>query len=143
MTFVILGRTMLPPRAESLSTYRPEEWDQEKLKIVERHKQEGKAPTPVLVEKELSRLRNEGEVFINLKELRKLGSEVIYRGVDITDLGAVDRTIGEIARLCRRVDVFVHGAGIDISRSLSSKTMDQIRLVFDVKVKGARNILRH
>ena len=76
-----------------------------------------------------------------MKELRKLGSEVIYRGVDITDLGAVDRTIAEIARLCGRVDVFVHGAGIDISRSLSSKTMDQIRLVFDVKVKGARNIL--
>ena len=141
VTFVILGRTTLSSRSESLSTYGPEEWGQEKLKIVERHKREGKAPTPVLVEKELSRLRNEGEVFTNLKELRKLGSEVIYRGVDITDLGAVDRTIDGIARLCGRVDVFVHGAGIDISRSLSSKTMDQIRLVFDVKVKGARNIL--
>ena len=141
VTFVILGRTTLSPRSESLSTYGPEEWNQEKLKIVERYKREGKAPTPVSVEKELSRLRNEGEVFINLKKLRNLGSEVIYRGVDITDLGAVDRTINEIGRLCGRVDVFVHGAGIDISRSLSSKTMDQIRLVFDVKVVGARNIL--
>ncbi|MGP8283785.1 MAG: SDR family NAD(P)-dependent oxidoreductase [Desulfomonilaceae bacterium] len=141
VTFVILGRTTLSPRSESLSTYGPEEWNQEKLKIVERYKREGKAPTPVSVEKELSRLRNEGEVFINLKKLRNFGSEVIYRGIDIIDLVAVDKTINEIGRLCGRVDVFVHGAGIDISRSLSSKTMDQIRLVFDVKVVGARNIL--
>lgn len=141
VTFVILGRTELSSRAEALSTFGTDEWNQEKIKIIERYKREGKPPTPVLVEKELSRLKNEVEVFQNLKKLKNLGSEVIYRGVDITNSEAVDNVIAEIGRLCGRVDVFVHGAGIDISRALSSKTMDQIKLVFNVKVEGARNVL--
>ena len=141
VTFVILGRTVLSSRAETLSTFGADEWNQEKIRIIERHKREGKPPTPVLVEKEFLRLKNEVEVFQNVKKLRNLGSEVIYRAVDIVDSEAVDNVIAEIGRLCGRVDVFVHGAGIDISRALRSKTMDQIKLVFNVKVEGARNIM--
>ncbi len=141
VTFVILGRTVLSSRAETLSTFGADEWNQEKIRIIERYKREGKPPTPVLVEKEFLRLKNEVEVFQNVKKLRNLGSEVIYRAVDIVDSEAVDNVIAEIGRLCGRVDVFVHGAGIDISRALRSKTMDQIKLVFNVKVEGARNIM--
>lgn len=141
VTFVILGRTELSSRVEILSTFGADEWNQEKNKIIERYKREGKPPTPVLVENELSRRKNEVEVFHNLKKLKNLGSEVIYRGVDITNSEAVDNVIAEIGQLCGRVDVFVHGAGIDISRALRSKTMDQIMLVFNVKVEGASNVL--
>ncbi|MGC8602261.1 MAG: SDR family NAD(P)-dependent oxidoreductase [Desulfomonilaceae bacterium] len=141
VTLVILGRTVLSPRVESLSSYSVDEWNLEKLKIVERYKREGKSPTPVLVEKELSGLKNEVEVFKNLKQLKNFGCEVVYRAVDITDSDLVDKTISEIARLCGRVDVFIHGAGIDLSRALRSKTIDQMKLVFNVKVEGARNLV--
>ncbi|MFH0958356.1 MAG: SDR family NAD(P)-dependent oxidoreductase, partial [Pseudomonadota bacterium] len=141
-TFIILGRSSLSSRAEIMSKFGGTEWEAEKNRIIDRHKRESTIPTPVQVEKELAKLRNEVEVFKNLKKLRSLGPEVIYRAVDITEASAVDKVIEEVAALCRRVDVFVHGAGIDISKSLRSKTIDQIRSVFDVKVEGARNILQ-
>ncbi len=142
VTFVILGRSPLSNRAETMSTFGDMEWESEKNRIIDRYKRDGTAPTPVLVEKELTKLRNQVEVFQNLKRLRSLGSEVIYRTVDITNPSAVDSVIEEVARLCRRVDIFVHGAGIDISKSLRSKTIEQIWSVFDVKVQGARNVLK-
>ena len=141
-TFVILGRSSLSNRAETMSTFGDIEWELEKDRIIDRYKRESTIPTPVLVEKELAELRNQVEVFKNLRKFRSLGSEVIYRSVDITNPSAVDKVIEEVARLCRRVDVFVHGAGIDISKSLRSKTIEQIRSVFDVKVEGARNVLQ-
>ena len=141
-TFVILGRSSLSNRAETMSTFGDIEWELEKDRIIDKYKRESMIPTPVRVEKELAELRNQVEVFKNLRKFRSLGSEVIYRSVDITNPSAVDKVIEEVARLCRRVDVFVHGAGIDISKSLRSKTIEQIRSVFDVKVEGARNVLQ-
>jgi len=141
-TFVILGRSSLSNRVETMSTFGDTEWELEKDRIIDRYKRESTIPTPVRVEKELSELRNQVEVFNNLRKFRSLGSEVIYRSVDITNPSAVNKVIEEVARLCRRVDVFVHGAGIDISKSLRSKTIEQIRSVFDVKVEGARNVLQ-
>ncbi|MGC8658686.1 MAG: SDR family NAD(P)-dependent oxidoreductase [Desulfomonilaceae bacterium] len=141
VTFAILARTTFSNHSESKANYSDAEWNTEKFKIIERYKREGKAATPVLIDSELSKLRNEVEVYNNFKQLRSMGCEVIYRSVDISDPDQVDRTIIEIGQLCGHIDVFVHGAGIDMSRSLRSKTIDQIRRVFNVKLKGAKNIL--
>ncbi|MFZ5865031.1 MAG: SDR family NAD(P)-dependent oxidoreductase [Thermodesulfobacteriota bacterium] len=140
-TFVILGRTALSDRAEQRAQYGPEQWQQEKTRIIDRMKRESATPTPVAVERELSRLQAEAEVFRTLTDLRRLGSEVIYRPVDIRDAGAVDKAVNEIAELCGRIDVVVHAAGIDVSRALKSKTLEQIESVVSVKVDGMRNLL--
>lgn len=141
LTFVIFGRTALSDRAERMAQFGPEQWQEEKAHLIDRMKREGATPTPVAVERELSRLQSEAEVFRTLIELRRAGSEVIYRPVNIRDAGAVDKAVQEIAEICGRIDVLVHAAGIDVSRALKSKTLEQIEAVVSVKVDGMRNLL--
>ena len=141
LSIVILGRTSLSTRAEQLATFGPEQWTAEKNKIVERMKQSGTAVTPVKVDKEIAALQAEAEVFRHIWKLKSLGSEVIYRPVDIRDRDSVDRAVREVSETCGRVDVVIHGAGIDVSRALRSKTLEQMENVVSVKIQGIRNIM--
>ncbi|HTY25739.1 MAG TPA: SDR family NAD(P)-dependent oxidoreductase [Desulfomonilaceae bacterium] len=141
LTFVILDRTSLSKRSEELAAFGPEQWEAEKKRIVERMKREGTAPTPVMVERELGRLKAEADAFRNIRELKALGSEVIFRSLDIRDGEAVDSAIKEAGELCGRIDVVIHAAGIDISRALKSKSIEQIENVVSVKVEGMQRIL--
>jgi NAD(P)-dependent dehydrogenase (short-subunit alcohol dehydrogenase family)/phosphopantetheinyl transferase (holo-ACP synthase)/acyl carrier protein len=141
LTLTIMGRTVLSGRAEKLAEFGPREWEGEKDKVIERMKREGTGLTPVKVERELSRLKAEAEVFRTLSDLRSLGAEVIYRPLDIRDADRVDAVIEEVGELCGRVDLVLHAAGIDVSRSLASKTIEEIENVYDVKVGGMINIL--
>ncbi len=140
-TFVLLGRTEQSPMAEAYAKFSDDDWLKERNRVVEQMKREAIAPTPVKVEKELSRMRGEGEVFNNINELKRLGCEVMYRSVDILDNAAVDDFIGDVAAVCGRVDMVLHGAGLDISKALKSKTLEQIELVYGVKTQGFRNVL--
>jgi acyl transferase domain-containing protein/NAD(P)H-dependent flavin oxidoreductase YrpB (nitropropane dioxygenase family)/phosphopantetheinyl transferase/NAD(P)-dependent dehydrogenase (short-subunit alcohol dehydrogenase family)/acyl carrier protein len=141
LTFVIFDLTPLTSRAEQLASFEEKDWEKEKAKIIERLKREGKAPTPVMVNREIGRLRAEADAFRNVSALRELGSEVIYRSMDIRDGEAIDRALQDVAEICGRVDVVIHAAGIDISRALRSKTIEQIENVVSVKVEGMRRLL--
>lgn len=141
LTFAILDLTPISNRAEQLASFGDREWEQEKHRIIERFKRDGKAPTPVTVNRELGRLRAEADAFRNVQKLRSLGAEVIYRSVDIRDGQAVAHAVQEVAEICRRVDVVIHAAGIDISRALRSKTLEEIERVISVKVEGMRRLL--
>ncbi|MDQ7785803.1 MAG: SDR family NAD(P)-dependent oxidoreductase, partial [Desulfomonilaceae bacterium] len=141
LTFVIFDLTTLSDRAEQLASFGEKDWDEEKGRIIERIKREGKVPTPVMVNRELGRLRAEADAYRNVSALRELGSEVIYRSMDIRDGEAVDKALQDVAEMCGRVDVVVHAAGIDISRALKSKTIEQIENVVSVKVEGMKRLL--
>ncbi len=87
LTIVIMGRTTLSARAEQFMDFDSRQWDEEKQRIVEQIKRDGKAPTPIMVEKELSRMQAEAEVYRTIRELRSMGSEVMYRSVDVRERG--------------------------------------------------------
>jgi phosphopantetheine--protein transferase-like protein len=142
LTIVLLGRTPLSSRAEQLQHFGAQQWNEEKMRIAERLKREGQAPTPVMVEKELGRLKGEAEVSRTIRELRAIGSEVLYRALDIRDGDAVDRVIQEVAETCKGVDLVIHAAGIDASRALRSKTVEQMEALVAVKVQGMLNLMR-
>ncbi len=142
LTIVILGRTALSGRAEQFQDFDSRQWDEEKKRIVEQIKRDGKAPTPVMVEKELSRLQAEAEVSRTIRELRSMGSEVMYRSVDVRDAESVDQAIRSVAETCGRVDLVVHAAGVDVSRALRSKSAAQMEDLISVKVQGMLNLLQ-
>lgn len=141
LTFALLGRTSQTSKSESYANFTEEDWLKERNRIVEGMKRDGLAITPVKVEKELSRMRGEGEVFRNISELRSLGSEVMYRSLDVMDSVSIDEFIRDVATVCGRVDMVIHGAGLDISKALRTKTLEQIELVYNVKVQGMRNVI--
>ncbi len=141
LTIVIFARTALSPEAAKYADYSADDWATEKTQIIERLKTTETKITPAVVDKELSKLKAQAEVFGTMQELKQAGSEVIYRSVDIRDKAAVDMAVKEIGDLCGRVDLVIHGAGIDVSKALKSKNMDTIRAVLSVKVDGMRNLL--
>jgi acyl transferase domain-containing protein/NAD(P)H-dependent flavin oxidoreductase YrpB (nitropropane dioxygenase family)/NAD(P)-dependent dehydrogenase (short-subunit alcohol dehydrogenase family)/phosphopantetheinyl transferase (holo-ACP synthase) len=141
LTIVILGRSRLSDRSAELAGFSPDDWREEKRRIIERLNRRGGAVKPVMVERELAALRSEAEVLSNLRELRRLGAEVMYRSVDVTDSEAVDEAVAEVASICRRVDVVIHGAGLDVSRALKSKSPQEMSLVYRVKVDGLKHTL--
>jgi acyl transferase domain-containing protein/NAD(P)H-dependent flavin oxidoreductase YrpB (nitropropane dioxygenase family)/NAD(P)-dependent dehydrogenase (short-subunit alcohol dehydrogenase family)/phosphopantetheinyl transferase/acyl carrier protein len=141
LTFFILDRTVVTPRAEQLASFGPGQWEEEKRRIVEGMKRDGITPTPVKVERQLGALRAEAEAYRNIDHLRSLGCEVILRSMDIRDAEAVDRAVQEAGEICGRVDVVIHAAGIDISKALKGKSIEQIENVVSVKVDGMLRLL--
>lgn len=141
LTVIILSRTEISSRAEKLAKFTAEQWEQEKTRVLERMRRSGSPVKPVMVEREMAALKGEAEAFRTISDLRAAGSEVIYRGLDIRDGKAVDAAIHNVAETCGRVDVVIHAAGIDNSRALKSKTLEQIEAVIAVKLQGMQNIL--
>ena len=141
LTIVIFDLSPLTDRAGKFADYSPQDWTAEKTKIIERLKRAGTKPTPVMVERELGAMQAEAEVFRTVRDLRSTGSEVMCRAMDIRDKEGMDAAVREVAELCGRVDMVIHGAGIDISRALKSKTVEQMEMVVSVKVDGMVNLL--
>lgn len=75
-----------------------------------------------------------------LNQLGNLRGTVIYCAVDITNQKAVDGAIADIAKDLGRIDMVVHGAGIQTSRRLPKKTLYEIRSTIATKVSGLHHI---
>ena len=80
------------------------------------------------------------EVLATLAQLRANGGRVDYVSVDITDGGAVDRAVREVAARYGRIDFILHGAGIQASRQLQRKTLEEFRRVIATKLGGLRHL---
>ncbi|MGO2748911.1 MAG: SDR family oxidoreductase [Pseudoclavibacter sp.] len=67
---------------------------------------------------------------------------VRYHCADVTDQDAVAAAVTRIEQDTQRVDLVVHGAGINRAAGVSTKTLSQFRAVRDVKVGGYLNLKR-
>jgi NAD(P)-dependent dehydrogenase (short-subunit alcohol dehydrogenase family) len=77
-----------------------------------------------------------------LTSLKKLGREVHYFGIDITDAEKVAATVGQIERDIGPIRAMVHGAGIALDRKLHLKTFHDFDQVVRTKVTGLFHLLR-
>lgn len=80
------------------------------------------------------------EIYQNMRRMAELGGKFEYVSVDITDQEAIDSAIAIIVSKYGKVSLFLHGAGIQISRSLQSKTINDFNSVVSAKLAGLRNI---
>jgi acyl transferase domain-containing protein/acyl carrier protein/NAD(P)-dependent dehydrogenase (short-subunit alcohol dehydrogenase family) len=109
--------------------------------IFARMQAEGERVTPVQVEKELAALEREEAARAAMRAIRTAGGTVHYRSLDLMDSEAVSGVVREIVTEHGRVDVLIHAAGLEISRSLPDKSEEEFARVFDVKVEGWYNLL--
>ncbi|MFC4534114.1 SDR family NAD(P)-dependent oxidoreductase [Sphaerisporangium dianthi] len=118
--------------------------DHEGLKadIALRLKQEGKRPTPVLIEHELAHYERLDAALAAVRAVERAGGTARYHQVDLTDPGAVERIVDQVRATSGHVDVLVHAAGVEVSRSLADKRPGEFDLVFDVKSDGWFNLMR-
>jgi acyl transferase domain-containing protein/NAD(P)-dependent dehydrogenase (short-subunit alcohol dehydrogenase family) len=101
----------------------------------------GERATPALVEKELAALERAHGALAAIQAVRAAGGDPHYFAVNLTDGDAVARVIDEVRRRSGRIDVLLHAAGMDRSRSLADKDPREYNLVFDVKADGWFHLL--
>jgi Polyketide synthase dehydratase/KR domain len=112
-----------------------------KATISERLKAAGQRPTPVLIERELSRYERLNSALTAIQAVRDAGGQAYYHSVDLTDADAVDQVIADVRDRHGHIDVLLHAAGIEISRAIADKERREYDLVFDVKSDGWFNLL--
>jgi len=118
--------------------------DREGLKreLFERLKARGERATPALVERELMGLERGAAALAAIQAIEGAGGRVHYYSVDLRDGAAVAQACGQVRERSARVDLLLHGAGLEISRLLSDKEPREFDLVFDVKCDGWFNVLK-
>ena len=119
------------------------ETDKENLKreIFERLKFQGERATPVMVDREIAALDRSRAALDAIQAVRKAGGVAHYYSLDLTDNAAVARVVKEIATRHGRIDVLMHAAGLEISRTIADKKPAEFDLVFDVKSDGWFNLV--
>jgi acyl transferase domain-containing protein/NAD(P)-dependent dehydrogenase (short-subunit alcohol dehydrogenase family)/acyl carrier protein len=118
--------------------------DREALKrdLFNRTQARGERATPALVEKELTSLERACAAQSAIDAVRIAGGTAHYFSVDLRDGDAVADVVSNIREQSGRIDVLLHGAGIERSHFLPDKVPNEFDLVFDVKCDGWFNLIR-
>jgi enoyl-CoA hydratase/carnithine racemase len=82
------------------------------------------------------------EVYHTLKSLRAAGARVDYHALNIADQDAVKHALAEVKRLHGDIDLIIHGAGIQVSRLLLAKPLDEFRHIVATKLDGLEGLVR-
>jgi NAD(P)-dependent dehydrogenase (short-subunit alcohol dehydrogenase family) len=140
-TFHLLDLTPEPERSDTDVRRFSTDRDGLMTDIAARLKERGERPTPVLVGKELARIERSAAALAAIEAIEAAGGVAHYYQVDLTDPDVVSSAVADIARTSGHVDVLLHAAGLEISRSLPDKQPGEYDLVFDVKTEGWFNLL--
>jgi len=117
--------------------------DREGLKrdLVERAKQAGERPTPIMIDRQLAALERSHAALSAIRAVEAAGGTARYHQLDLTDADAVAAAVDDIREEHGRIDALLHAAGLEISRFLPDKEPREFDLVFDVKSNGWFNLL--
>ncbi len=113
-----------------------------KREIFERLKAKGERATPAMVEKEIMGLERAAAALGARQAIERAGGRSYWYGCDLRDGAAVAKACATVRERSPRVDVLLHGAGLEISRFLKDKEPREFDLVFDVKADGWFNVLK-
>jgi NAD(P)-dependent dehydrogenase (short-subunit alcohol dehydrogenase family) len=97
-------------------------------------------PTPALLEKEFTRLKDAAAMYRNMEEMRALGVKVHYYRCDLTDAQAFTATMENIKADFGQIDGVVHFAGLERSKLAVDKAVEEYILIFNVKADSAINL---
>jgi NAD(P)-dependent dehydrogenase (short-subunit alcohol dehydrogenase family) len=102
----------------------------------------GERPTPATIDRQILDVERQEAALRAVETIRAAGGTAHYRRVDLLDGEAVAAVVDEIRQRHGRLDVLIHAAGLEISRTLAEKPPAQFNLVYDVKADGYFNLLR-
>lgn len=141
-SFYLLGRSALPdPAHPDLVRVKT---DREGLKsdLIARASAAGRKVTPVQVEQTLLRLERSATLLSTIQQIERRGGKARYLVCDITNPAEAEKAVRTVLEAEGRVDVFLHAAGVEHSRKLPSKPIEEFRQVVAVKVEGFFNLFK-
>jgi NAD(P)-dependent dehydrogenase (short-subunit alcohol dehydrogenase family) len=101
----------------------------------------GEKPTPIQIKQIYQKILSSREIQQNINTLRKLGSEVEYLEVDITDAARLERELKPSVDRMGYISGIIHGAGNIADKWIHNKTEQDFENVYSAKVKGLENLL--
>lgn len=113
----------------------------EKVRIKDELAKEHDRVTPAMVRQRLQPLVRAQEVAATLSAIEKVGGKAIYIASDVTDRRALAAAVSTIATTLGPVTGLIHGAGVEVSKSLLDKNENSARLVVETKVTALANLL--
>jgi len=84
--------------------------------------------------------RAANEVYQVTKRLQSISGKYEYQSVDITSEKAIDQVVEAAYRKYGRVDLVVHGAGIQVSTALTKKSLTDFRKIIATKLSGLSHL---
>ncbi|RME47384.1 MAG: SDR family NAD(P)-dependent oxidoreductase, partial [Deltaproteobacteria bacterium] len=134
---LLLGRTPLPEEVEHLARLDEAALQSLRMQIREELKAEGLRGTPVEVETRFTPIAKGIAIHENLEELRALGASVEYFTADAGDPQALGEVLDRIEKDHGKIDIVIHGAGVEMSKLIVDKPLEHLDQTFSGKLHGA------
>ncbi len=141
-SFYLLGRTSLTGRDDPDLAKMGNDRNLFKQELQTRMAQDGAKVTPVQVENKLAELDRIQAVYDLVDAVTKAGGKAEYVQCDVTDPAAVTTAVQKISAANERVDVFIHAAGIEKSRKIDTKSIEEFKQTVSIKAAGFLNVFR-
>ena len=132
-TLVLLGRSPRPSGSEPKALAAARTEVELRAALVEL----GQAKTPGEAGRLARRILADREIRMTLAALEATGAGVEYHSVDVRDPVAFGAVLDDVLARHGRLDLVIHGAGVNEDKLLRHKTEESFRRVFDTKVTGA------
>jgi len=141
-TFYLMGRTALLNKEDPDLQKIKSDRDHFRLELQKRITEGGEKVTPVQLEQKLCAIERIAATLDVMKLVEESGGKAIYVQCDVTDPKSVTNVIEQICKTEKRVDVFIHAAGLEKSRKIESKAIEEFQQVVAVKADGFMNIFK-
>ncbi|HVM70190.1 MAG TPA: SDR family NAD(P)-dependent oxidoreductase, partial [Anaerolineales bacterium] len=141
-SFYLLDRLPLPAAADPDILKLANDREGLKNELIARLTRDGRKPTPVQVEGALFAIERAATTLQTLGIIEQLGGKAHYLSCDVTNPGLVEEAIQKIKDAEGHIDVFLHAAGMERSRKLEMKPIEEFRLVVSVKADGFFNLFK-
>jgi len=141
-TFFLLDLVPEPDRNDEQIALFRENKDALKQHLITAAKAAGEKVTPAQIDKQIMTVERNEAALRAIESVEAAGGKAYYRSVNLLDGPALTAVVGEIREMFGRIDVLVHAGGVEISRSLPDKDLNQFSLVYDIKADGFFSLLR-
>jgi NAD(P)-dependent dehydrogenase (short-subunit alcohol dehydrogenase family) len=141
-TFYLLDRAPLPAADDPDITRLAADREELKNELITRLTKDGKKPTPVQVEGALLGIERSATTLQTLGIIEQLGGKAHYLACDVTNSILIEDAIQKIKDAEGHIDAFLHAAGMERSRKLEMKPIEEFRLVVSVKADGFFNLFK-
>lgn len=98
--------------------------------------------TPASMRASYKRTRAAWEAFDNVQNMARTGGQVRYLTADINNQEDVARIMSTIQAEFGRLDLIIHGAGVQYSKRLEDRKLSEFRQTFGIKVGGLQTLMQ-
>jgi NAD(P)-dependent dehydrogenase (short-subunit alcohol dehydrogenase family) len=134
-TVVTLGRSVLEPGPSDFDS------DAAEQRFYEQFLNDNPNATPVQMRNRYVSTHARWEAHNSIQQMAALDGNISYLTVDVTRPDDVDRVMAEIIEEFGRIDLVIHGAGVQWSKKIEDRKLSEFRTTFNVKVGGLKNLV--